>query len=230
MQASERIKRILKAGREQFAQFGYYGTRIDIISETSQTNKRLVYEYCHTKEGLYMAVLSDVSREVMGKFSHAQESIILCEDITGIYLKLLDVLESCPDFVRLWAWERLSPTIHGPRVLETALSVFERTKLISRDLFRREGKRQLDESFFEALERLCSTYLLGVVLYTSDEEAGVNPAVTPPPIAMLSREQLIHDATSLKHMQNSRPSRSNLIMFINLLKSAMPGREMSPLA
>ena len=55
---------LLWAARDQFTQFGSSGARIDTILEAAQVNKRHLYELFLTKDGLYMAVLSEVSREI----------------------------------------------------------------------------------------------------------------------------------------------------------------------
>ena len=60
---------LLWAARDQFTQFGSSGARIDTILEAAQVNKRHLYELFLTKDGLYMAVLSEVSREIEAAFA-----------------------------------------------------------------------------------------------------------------------------------------------------------------
>ena len=121
-------QQVLKAAREQFSDFGFFGARIDTIATSARVNKRMVYEYCHTKDGLYMIALSDVSREAMDRFGQSLPAFQNAKDIRGIYEVLFNLFDSLDSFVRLWAWERMYMTIHGPRILETANDIFERIR------------------------------------------------------------------------------------------------------
>lgn len=49
--------RILAAAREEFADHGYMGARVDRIARTAHANKRLLYYYIGNKEALYLATL-----------------------------------------------------------------------------------------------------------------------------------------------------------------------------
>ena len=92
---------LLWAARDQFTQFGSSGARIDTILEAAQVNKRHLYELFITKDGLYMAVLSEVSRE-----------------IGALYVSFIDLLCEHREFILLRHWEDLSPTLNGPRIQE----------------------------------------------------------------------------------------------------------------
>ena len=92
---------LLWAARDQFTQFGSSGARIDTILEAAQVNKRHLYELFLTKDGLYMAVLSEVSRE-----------------IGALYVSFIDLLCEHREFILLRHWEDLSPTLNGPRIQE----------------------------------------------------------------------------------------------------------------
>ncbi len=48
---------ILAAARDEFAQAGLGGARVDRIAERAQLNKRLIYYYFGSKDGLFLAVL-----------------------------------------------------------------------------------------------------------------------------------------------------------------------------
>ena len=168
MQQTERIQRILKAGREQFSKFGFSGARIDAISEQAQTNKRLVYEYCHTKEGLYLSVLSDVSREAMACFELSEERLLTSCNVVELYLTVVDILSPFHAFIRLWTWEKLSPTLHGPRLLETMDFIFERTERLARKLIERDHIHELGEASFESIKLACAGYLLALAVSSED--------------------------------------------------------------
>jgi AcrR family transcriptional regulator len=50
-------RRILSAAADEFAQKGFAGARVDAIAHASSANKRMIYYYFTSKEGLYTAVL-----------------------------------------------------------------------------------------------------------------------------------------------------------------------------
>jgi AcrR family transcriptional regulator len=50
-------RRILSAAADEFAQKGFAGARVDAIAQASSANKRMIYYYFTSKEGLYTAVL-----------------------------------------------------------------------------------------------------------------------------------------------------------------------------
>jgi len=62
---AERTKaEILKAAREEFAEFGYNGARVHAEAIRAGANKRLLYHYFGNKDALYLAVLHDAYEEI----------------------------------------------------------------------------------------------------------------------------------------------------------------------
>ena len=55
---------ILAAARDEFAQFGLGGARVDRIAERAGLNKRLIYYYFEDKEKLFQAVLEQAYRDI----------------------------------------------------------------------------------------------------------------------------------------------------------------------
>lgn len=55
---------ILAAAREEFAEFGLGGARMDRIAERAALNKRLIYYYFADKEALFQAVLEQAYRDI----------------------------------------------------------------------------------------------------------------------------------------------------------------------
>lgn len=49
--------RILAAAKREFAKTGLGGARVDVISEKARANKRMIYHYFGSKEGLFQTVL-----------------------------------------------------------------------------------------------------------------------------------------------------------------------------
>lgn len=171
-------QQVLQAAREQFSDFGFFGARIDTIATTARVNKRMVYEFCHTKDGLYMIALSDVSREAMDKFNEIVPSLQTSSDVCHAYQMLLEMFGTLDKFVRLWAWERMYMTIHGPRILETANAIFERMREIIKIHF---PEQHIKPSTFEAIEKLCHGYLLTAAMYAraDDDEQAETDALIP---------------------------------------------------
>jgi AcrR family transcriptional regulator len=55
---------ILAAARDEFAEFGLGGARMDRIAERAGLNKRLIYYYFDDKEKLFQAVLEQAYRDI----------------------------------------------------------------------------------------------------------------------------------------------------------------------
>jgi AcrR family transcriptional regulator len=55
---------ILAAARDEFAEFGLGGARMDRIAERAGLNKRLIYYYFEDKEKLFQAVLEQAYRDI----------------------------------------------------------------------------------------------------------------------------------------------------------------------
>lgn len=67
---------ILAAARKVFARHGLDGARIDAIAETAAVNKRMIYYYFEDKQGLFLATLEELYREI----SAAAADIELTQD------------------------------------------------------------------------------------------------------------------------------------------------------
>lgn len=51
--------RILAAAKREFAKNGLGGARVDVIAEKAKANKRMIYHYFESKEGLFQRVLEE---------------------------------------------------------------------------------------------------------------------------------------------------------------------------
>jgi TetR/AcrR family transcriptional regulator len=58
---------ILKAAQDEFAEKGLSGGRVNIIARKSGANKRMIYHYFGSKEGLYLAALERVYDGLRGE-------------------------------------------------------------------------------------------------------------------------------------------------------------------
>lgn len=52
-------QRILDAAKREFAKNGLSGARVDVISEKARANKRMIYHYFESKEGLFQTILEN---------------------------------------------------------------------------------------------------------------------------------------------------------------------------
>lgn len=102
-QSPETVKaNIIKIATKEIATNGLAGSRINIISEQSDTSKRMIYYYFGDKEGLYQAVLESVYESIRKK-----EEELKLDHLTP--LKALEELieftflhhKNNPDFIRL---------------------------------------------------------------------------------------------------------------------------------
>lgn len=100
---------ILRAAEAQFSEKGIYGTRVDEIAKEASINKRMIYEYYGSKEGLYKAVLErsykklmDMELEVLSKNTPAALAV------SGIVRLYFEFLSQNPSYVNLIMWENLN--------------------------------------------------------------------------------------------------------------------------
>lgn len=108
--------RILAAAEEIFSEKGLDGARVDEIAARAETNKRMLYEYYGSKEGLYGEVLRRVYRRLSDceQFFTADE--FAGPDIIGAIRSLVDAylafVKSDPTYVRMVMWENLYGARH----------------------------------------------------------------------------------------------------------------------
>jgi TetR/AcrR family transcriptional regulator len=93
-------RRILEAARRVFATRGIDGARVDAIAARAGTNKRMLYYYFGSKDGLFRAVL----RQRLADRAPTSE---LARAGPNRLADLQDALAAQPDYVRLLMWEAL---------------------------------------------------------------------------------------------------------------------------
>jgi len=100
---------ILSAAEAEFAEKGFFGTRVDEIAAAAQINKRMIYAYFGDKEGLYKQVLF----QVYARMETVEQSLVasghsgkqlICEIINAYF----DFLYENPTFVKILMWENLN--------------------------------------------------------------------------------------------------------------------------
>jgi AcrR family transcriptional regulator len=93
-------RRILDAARRIFATRGIDGARVDAIAARAGTNKRMLYHYFGSKDGLFRAVLRQ-------RLADRSPTSIPARVGPERLADLQDRLAAQPDYVRLLMWEAL---------------------------------------------------------------------------------------------------------------------------
>lgn len=102
-------KKILEAGEACFAQKGFFGARIDEISQISGVNKRMIYAYFGNKEDLYRTVLELVySRMQLVELDSIVEAEDCAEAMRSVIKTNYRFLCDNPTVVKIMMWENLN--------------------------------------------------------------------------------------------------------------------------
>jgi AcrR family transcriptional regulator len=93
---------ILEVATREFAEKGFAGARVDVITEAMRTSKRMIYYYFGSKEGLYVAVLEEAYRRIRAIESEALLDDLPPEDaLRKLVGHTVDYQRQHPEFVRL---------------------------------------------------------------------------------------------------------------------------------
>jgi AcrR family transcriptional regulator len=129
--------RLLQASIHLFADRGFDGVAVDEIVAEAGVNKRMVYHYFGSKEGIYSAVLEQAYEGLRAseeKFftprTMSSKPRKAVKDLVRLYF---DFLRRNPDFVRLLLWENLQRGTHigktGPNVTKSPMLAHLQTLL-----------------------------------------------------------------------------------------------------
>jgi len=104
---------ILAAAREEFAERGLNGARMDAIAARTKTVKHMIYHYFGSKEGLYLAVLEEAYADIR----HFEAELKLdqypaVEALCRLIHFTFDYDEAHPDFIRLVSTENMHHAKH----------------------------------------------------------------------------------------------------------------------
>lgn len=94
-------QRIIDAAREEFAEYGLAGARIDRIATTAKASKERLYAYYGDKESLFHAILDDD----FGRFLDAVP--LDPDDLPAYAVTVFDDLRNTPHVQRLMLWGQL---------------------------------------------------------------------------------------------------------------------------
>lgn len=80
LQSEKSISAILEASRQQFADKGFDGARVDVIAESAGVNKAAIYYHFGDKESLYEKVLMDVIGREADSIQKKVNEVDSCEE------------------------------------------------------------------------------------------------------------------------------------------------------
>jgi|KBSSwiStaDraftv2_1062776.scaffolds.fasta_scaffold163137_2 AcrR family transcriptional regulator len=93
---------ILSAATREFSEKGLSGARVDEIAERTKINKRMIYYYFESKEGLYRAVLERCYGHIrMSESAMDLDALSPEEALRQLVRHTFDYHNTHPDFVRL---------------------------------------------------------------------------------------------------------------------------------
>ncbi len=110
--AEESKQRILEAAKHIFANKGLDGARVDEIAAKAKINKRMIYHYFESKEGLYMEVFRQYCHKIVDtgeRGLHLKGTPV--DKVVQIISHYFYFLAENEDFMKLIHWESL----HGGR-------------------------------------------------------------------------------------------------------------------
>ena len=119
MDAERTRQEILRVAREEFAEHGLSGARVDAIAARTQTSKRMIYYYFGSKEGLYLEVLGQAYAGIRALEQELDlQSLSPLDAIRRIAEFTLDYHDEHPDFVRLVSIENIH---HGRYIAQSEI-------------------------------------------------------------------------------------------------------------
>lgn len=141
----ERARRdILRAARAEFAALGLGGARVDRIAEEAGLNKRMLYYYFRSKEGLFTAVLEEVYAELCALAEGLEvETGSPLERLERFIDLVFDHYTRHPDSITLLNSENL----HGGRHLANSPRLKELSPGFRKQLARLIARGEADGSF-----------------------------------------------------------------------------------
>lgn len=113
---------ILAAATRQFSCRGMEGARIDEIASVARVNKRMIYVYFGSKEGLYLEVLRQHFDRVLELSRLPGPASDPRAEVEAVIRRYFHFLADNPDFVRLLSWEVLSDIRRARSLLQGRFS------------------------------------------------------------------------------------------------------------
>ncbi|MFJ4185439.1 TetR family transcriptional regulator [Kitasatospora sp. NPDC089509] len=117
-------RRLVAAGRAEFAAHGLNGARVDRIAAAARSNKAQIYHYFGNKAGLFDAVWDELVEQIVVGVP------LDVDDLPGFAAGLSDLYAQFPDIPRIVTWQRLE---RGEALNDLGVAeVRERTAAVAR--------------------------------------------------------------------------------------------------
>lgn len=99
-------RKLLDAAIRLFSARGYHGVAVDQIVDAAKVNKRMVYHYFGSKDGIYQAAFKEVYTRIDSIEFHAVErGRSPREKLTRLLESYFEFLVDNPEFTQLLQWE-----------------------------------------------------------------------------------------------------------------------------
>lgn len=142
-------KDILAIAREEFADKGLAGARIDEIANRTNTSKRMIYYHFASKEGLYRAVLEDEYDRISETETALPIDRMSAEDALRANVRLtFDYHHDHPEFVRLV----MNENIHYGAFIKSVSGIMRRRQSVERVLGEIIAKGRAEGVFRDGLD------------------------------------------------------------------------------
>ncbi|MER7585770.1 TetR family transcriptional regulator [Kitasatospora sp. NPDC097691] len=106
-------RRLIAAGRAEFAAHGLNGARVDRIAAAARSNKAQIYHYFGNKAGLFDTVWNELVEQIVVNVP------LDVNDLPGFAAGLSDLYAEYPDIPRIVTWQRLE---HGDALDELGIT------------------------------------------------------------------------------------------------------------
>ncbi|OJY61874.1 MAG: TetR family transcriptional regulator [Sphingobium sp. 66-54] len=122
---------ILRIARDEFADKGLAGARIDEIAEKTSTSKRMIYYHFGSKEGLYRAVLEEAYSAIRDTETAVPiDQLSAVEALSANVRLTFDYHHQHPEFVRLV----MNENIHHGAFITNVVGIKRRNESVIRSL------------------------------------------------------------------------------------------------
>lgn len=165
--------RILDAAKEEFAARGLKEARIEDVAERAGANRRMIYYYFGSKDGLYLAALESVYAKLMDEERKIDvDKLHPVQAITELVGLKIDHYTQHPEFIAFLNMENLYRAEHLRHSKRIADFKAPFTEIIARVLER--GQRSgLFRSDVDAVDLYISICALGYLYFSNQYTLGV---------------------------------------------------------
>ena len=179
--------RLLEAAQETFAERGFYGSSIEVISERAGLTRGAFYSNFRNKEELFFALFDLHAQSVVDRLTRAVGELDASDDPVRAVLATMGTVDAAE---RRWYLLSMEFTLHAIRHPETARLLAERDRALREEivgilarLFARIGRRPTGD--LDSLARLTTAVHEGSLaqsLVEPDQLAPEELAVTYLPL------------------------------------------------